>query len=78
MENGVNPGLWLESMAPGLITNYEEHSARIEAGINIERWMAMDVDEKAMIVAVRRTTNAIHNLTTEAEIEMAKKKSHKA
>lgn len=73
LEHGVSPGVWLGSLANGLIPVYEEHLARLERGINLDEWAKMSVDEKAMIVAVRRISNAMQNLQAEAEIVQSKK-----
>lgn len=64
----------MESLAPGLIPIYEENVARLERGIDLETWTKMTVDEKAMIIAIRRTTIAMNNLQSEAEIKAMEKK----
>ena len=74
LEHGISSNLWMASLAPGLIPIYEEHITRLERGIDLEAWSKMNVDEKAMIVAVRRTATAMKNLQSEAEIKQAEKK----
>lgn len=75
LEHGVSPGVWLGSLADGLVSVYEEHSARLERGLSLETWEKMGVDEKALLIAVRRTNNAISNLQAEAEIAKTKKET---
>lgn len=58
-------------MAVGLVPLYEEHESRLERGIDIEEWMAMDEREKALLIAARRIRIAIHNLQEEAQIKKA-------
>lgn len=58
-------------MAAGLVPLYEEHEARLERGIDIKEWMAMDEREKALLIAARRIRIAIHNLQEEAQIKQA-------
>jgi len=74
LEHGISSNLWMESLAPGLIPIYEEHVARLERGIGLTEWDKMSMEEKAMIVAVRRTTIAMSNLQSEAEIKAMEKK----
>lgn len=74
LEHGISSNLWMESLAPGLIPIYEENVARLERGIDLETWTKMTVDEKAMIIAIRRTTIAMNNLQSEAEIKAMEKK----
>jgi hypothetical protein len=74
LEHGISSNLWMVSLAPGLIPIYEEHAARLERGISLETWEKMNVDEKAMIVAVKRIMVAMSNLQSEAEIKAMEKK----
>jgi hypothetical protein len=74
LEYGVSSNLWLSSLANGMVPEYEEHVARLEHGIGLDVWANMNVDEKAMIIAVRRTTMAMKNLQSEAEIRQSEKK----
>jgi hypothetical protein len=57
-----------------LVPVYEEQISRLERGIDLKTWSGMDVNEKAMIIAVRRTTMAMKNIQTEAEIKKSEKK----
>lgn len=68
LDHGVSAGIHLRSMGAGLIPIYEEHTARLERGIDLQEWAAMNVTEKALIVAVRRIRIAERNLQSEAEI----------
>jgi len=63
----------MRSLAPGLIPIYEEHTTRIERGIGLKDWGNMPGDEKAMLVALRRTAMAMKNLQAEAELKENKK-----
>lgn len=74
MDHGISANLWLSSFSPGLVPVYEEHSARLERGINLDSWANMQVEEKALIVAIRRTKRAEENLLAEAEIEKSERK----
>ena len=74
LEFGISSNLWMVSLAPGLVPIYEEQVVRIERGINLDEWSNISADEKAMMVAVRRTGIAMQNLQSEAEIKQAKKK----
>ena len=74
LEHGISSNLMLVSMAVGLVPIYEEQLTRLEHGINLDAWAGMSVDEKAMIIALRRTTMAMKNLQAEAEIKQAEKK----
>ena len=74
LEHGISSNLWMASLAPGLIPIYEEQIARLERGIDLDTWSGMSVDEKAMLIAVRRTTLAMKNLQSEAEIKENEKR----
>lgn len=74
LSHATSSGVWLGSICPGIIPTYEEHIARIEHKISLEAWSEMSVDEKAMIIAVRRISRAMENLQAEAEIEKSEKK----
>lgn len=54
---------------------HEEHEARLERGIPLATWSAMDVFEKALLIANRRIRIQIKNLQAEAEIRSAKRKA---
>jgi hypothetical protein len=73
LDHGISAGLWLSSLSGGLVPVFEEHSARLERGINLDTWERMSIDEKAFVVAIRRIANAVHNLQTEAEIQANQK-----
>ena len=73
LEHGVNAGISLRAYNKNMVSIYEEHGARLERGISLDDWMAMDTLEKALIVAHRRIRVAIHNLQEEAQIKAMKK-----
>lgn len=61
----------LRSLAQELVPIQEEHEARLERGIFLERWDAMDIWEKALLIAVRRVRVAQANLQSEAEMRQS-------
>lgn len=67
----------LRAPARGLVPIYEEHETRLERGINIQDWMRISETEKALMVAVRRTHQAISNLQAEAEIRHTEREARK-
>lgn len=69
LDNGVSAGVNLRLLGNGLVPVYEEHDARIRAGISLERWGEMTETEKALIIADTRVRQAMKNLQTEAEIK---------
>jgi len=73
LDHGVSANLWLSSLAKDMVPVYEEQVTRVERGIDLETWSKMNMDEKAMIIAIRRTNNAISNLQNEAEIRNQKR-----
>jgi alcohol dehydrogenase class IV len=74
LPHGISAGVWLGYLIEGNIPVFEEHAARLERGIGLDAWANMDVDEKAMIVAMRRLSMQLANLQAEAEITRAEKK----
>ena len=60
-----------------MVPLYEEHEARLERGIGLEAWAAMEEGEKALIIASRRIRLAVHNLQEEAQIEQAKRNTRR-
>mgnify|MGYP001184895256 CR=1 FL=1 len=73
LTHGISSSMWLSKLNAGLVPIYEEHRVRADRGIDIETWSRMNVDEKAIIIAISRVSNAIQNLQTEAEIDAMKK-----
>jgi hypothetical protein len=73
LDHGVNAGIEVRSLAAGIVPIHEEHEARLERGLVLDAWLAMDEREKALIIASRRIRNAIHNLQEEAQIKQAEK-----
>lgn len=74
LEHGIRVNVLLMSFGSGLVPIYEEQASRIEANISLDAWAKMDVNEKALVIAMRRTTLAMRNLQTEAEIAKQKQK----
>lgn len=56
-----------------MVPSFEEHIARLERGISVKDWYALEPTERAMVVAVRRLDNAMKNHQAEAEIKHAKR-----
>ena len=77
LDNAVSAGIRWGSLGDDMVPLFEEHLARIGARYSIQQWMELDPMEKAMIVAVRRTDNAMRNLQAEAEIKASKPKGAK-
>jgi hypothetical protein len=69
----VSAGIRLRSLGIGMVPVYEEQEARLERNISMRQWEEMTVDEKALIVAMRRIRIAMQNLQTEAEIRDAER-----
>jgi predicted GTPase len=63
----------LQTIGIDMVPLQEEHEARLERNIRLADWGAMDVMEKALIIASRRIQTAIRNLNTEAEIKQAER-----
>lgn len=68
----------MRSILRGLIPVYEEHDARISAGIKLGEWTEMEPMEKALVVAHHRIANAVRNHQADAEIRMSKKHQQQA
>lgn len=68
LDHAVYAGVKLTAHGDDLVALEEEHEARLERGISILDWMAMDVYEKALLIAVRRNQRSISNIQAEAEI----------
>jgi len=75
LENGISAGIRWRSLGREMVPIFEEHLARDEKGIRMKEWYAMEPMERAIIIAVRRITNAAKNHQTEAEIKANKRKS---
>lgn len=69
LDHAVYSGVQQKAAGADLVTLQEEHEARLDRGIGLEAWGAMDVLEKALLIAVRRNRNAIANQQAEAEIK---------
>lgn len=69
----MSAGIRLRSLGIGMVPVYEEQEARLERNISMRQWEEMTVDEKALIVAMRRIRIAMQNLQTEAEIRDAER-----
>jgi len=77
LDHAVASGAELRMLGAGLVPLYEEHTARLERDIDLDRWQVMDPIEKALIIAQRRIRLALENLQAEAQIKAAKRKSAK-
>ena len=73
LAHGVSAGILVSTPISGIVSLYEEHTARLEHGIGLKTWSEMEVDEKAMIIALRRINNAVKNLQEEAAIAKTQK-----
>lgn len=76
-ENAIYSGVLYKSTLAGLISPQEEHTARLERNLRLEEWYAMDVYERALVIANRRIRMAEHNLQADAEIIHAKHEAKK-
>ena len=74
LDNAISAGVQWGSIGAGMVSTFEENSARLERNHTLEAWAKLDRMEKAMIIAVRRIGNAMQNLQTEAEIRASKRK----
>lgn len=77
LENGISSGVNMKVMATGMVPVNEEHEARLERGISMDSWYAMNPIERGLIIAVRRIKIAKSNLQAEAEIKKARQKAKK-
>ena len=73
LDNAISAGIELRTLGPDIVPPHEEHEARLERGIRLAEWAQMDVYEKALIIASRRTRVAISNLQADAEIKNARR-----
>ena len=73
LDNGISAGIRLGSLGADMVPTFEEHSARLERGISVKDWYAMEPMERAFVVAIRRIENAMKNHQAEAEIKHAKR-----
>jgi len=77
LDHAVASGAQLRLLGENLVPLYEEHTARLEAGLDLDRWQMLDPFEKALIIAQRRIRLALENLQAEAQIKAAKRKTAK-
>lgn len=73
LDNAVSAGIRLGSLGDDMVPLFEEHAARLERGISMKDWYALEPLERAMVVAIRRLDNSMKNLQAEAEIRKAKR-----
>lgn len=78
LEFGVSAGIQLKALAGGMVPLHEEHESRLERGFSLTEWYAMDVDERALVIAIRRNHIQIQNLQSEAEIRKNNREAKKA
>jgi hypothetical protein len=77
LEHGVNAGIRWRSLGADMVPIFEEHMARDEKGISMKDWYTMEPMERAIVIAVRRISNAAKNHQAEAEIAAAKRQQKK-
>lgn len=77
LEHGVSAGIRWRSLGRDMVPIFEEHMARDEKGIRMKDWYAMEPMERAMVIAVRRISNAAKNQQAEAEIKDAKRQQRR-
>lgn len=77
LQYGVSAGINLRISQIGMVPLYEEHAARLQYGHKLSDWNEMDYMEKALVVAMYRTSNSIKNQQSEAEIRAARSKQKK-
>lgn len=75
--NTVSAGIRWGAVSDQFVPLYEEHAARIEAHYSIDAWYALDMMERAIVIAIRRIGNAMTNLQMEAEMKAVKQKAKK-
>ena len=75
LDHAVYAGVSQKASGVDLVTLQEEHEARLERGLNIETWSAMELYEKALLIAARRNRIAISNHQAEAEIKKSIRES---
>lgn len=68
LDHSISAGIHLRSLGKGMVPPFEEHNIRIENKMSIQEWEKTPYMERAIIIAVTRTSRAIQNLGTEAEI----------
>lgn len=76
LQFAVDAGISWRLSNAGMVSYYEEHNARLQANIALEKWETMDYMDKALTVATLRVRNAIHNQQAEAEIRESRRKTH--
>jgi len=73
-KHAVPPGVDLKNLlGEGVVSPYEEHTARIERGFTLSEWQAMVEWDRALVVAQRRVSISIGNHQADAQIDAAKK-----
>ena len=73
LDNSVSPNVRLRAVGASMVPLYEEHSARLNAKYSVREWEAMDVTEKALVIAQRRISVALENIQADAQIKHAKR-----
>lgn len=73
LDNAVNPGVQMKAMGAEMVPIYEEHTARLEAGYKLDDWTTLDMMEKALVIAQRRSRIALENIQSDAQIKHAKR-----
>lgn len=73
LDNSVSPNVEVRAIGLGMVPIYEEHTVRLESGYKLNEWTALDVMEKALLVAVRRSRIALENIQADEQIKHAKR-----
>ena len=77
LEHGISAGIRWRSLGADMVPIFEEHMARDEKGIRMKDWYSLEPMERAIVIAVRRISNAAKNHQAEAEIRAAKRTQRK-
>ena len=77
LSHAISSGTELKVIGADMVPLYEEHTARLEARFTLAEWTALDVMEKALVIAQRRISIALENIQSEAQINHAKRNAGK-
>jgi len=67
-------GITVTSSLPGLVPQYEEHSARLNAGYTLPQWRDLNWIDRAIEVATFRIKNKIESIQNEQSRDEANRK----
>ena len=65
--SGVNTGVRLHSLIPGMVPPYEEALARRASGYKAREWLELEPFERAVEVALYRIDKKIEAISADAE-----------